>query len=228
LRPIPQASAPATHAASANATGLALGRLAQTGGINIVDTASMIHSLKGTYEFELFPQGGVHWNDVGAALAVSVIVEEINRQAGQEIIPPSRFSYALSGVANTSDRELIDLLNVFLPPLSYRTSKVMFMPSVKCADSPARKLDAAVVGSSFGHLPARMMIEANCLYDLQFYYYATLGRFGGLPYHELQRNLSGADLDRLLDAKVLILEENESFVARMAYVDRLRAIVTRP
>ena len=198
------------------------------GGIDVVDTASLIHSHKGTYEFDLFPQGGVHWNDVGSAFAVSAIVEEIDRQAGREIVPRFRFSYTVSGVTNGSDRELVDLLNVFFPPLGYLTPKVSFAPSVPCADSPARKLEVAIVGSSFGHSLARTMIEAICLHDLQFYYYASLGRFGGPPYHELQRNLSDADLDRLRDAKVLILEENESFVGRAAYVDRLRAIVTRP
>ena len=29
--------------------------------INVVDTASLIHSLRGHYEVELFPQGGAHW-----------------------------------------------------------------------------------------------------------------------------------------------------------------------
>jgi alginate O-acetyltransferase complex protein AlgJ len=198
------------------------------GAINIVDTASLIHSLKGAYEFDLFPQGGVHWNDVGGARAVSAIVEEINRQAGHEIIPPFKFSYTLSGVTSGADRELVDLLNVFFPPLGYQTPKVSFSTSASCADSPARQLDVAIVGSSFGHLPARIMIEANCLRDLQFYYYAFLGRFGGMPYRELQRNLGEADLNRLRDAKVVILEENESFVARPAYVDQLRMIVNRP
>lgn len=204
-----------------------VGTLKQAG-INVVDTASLIHSLKGTYEFDLFPQGGVHWNDVGGALAVSAMVKEINRLAGQEIIPPFKFSYALSGATGGQDRELVDLLNVFFPPLGYLTPKVSFTPSVPCADSPARQLDVAFVGNSFGHLPARIMMEANCLYDLQFYYYATLGRFVGPPYREVQRNLSEADLDRLRDAKVMIVEENESFIARAAYVDQLRAIVNRP
>ena len=40
-------------------------------GIHVVDTASLIHSLKGTYPFDLFPQGGVHRNDVGGARRVS-------------------------------------------------------------------------------------------------------------------------------------------------------------
>jgi len=197
-------------------------------GIDVVDTASLIHSLKGTYEFDLFPQGGVHWNDVGGARAVSAIVEEINRQAGHEIIPPFSFSYTLSGVTSGADRELVDLLNVFFPPLGYQTPKVSFTPSVSCAESQARQLDVAMVGSSFGHLPARIMIEANCLSGFQFYYYAILARFGGLPYRELQKNLSEADFAHVRDAKVMILEENESFIARTGYVDPLRAAVNRP
>ena len=51
-----------------------------------------------------------------------------------------------------------------------------------------------MVGSSFGHLPARIMIEANCLSGFRFYYYAILGRFGGAPYRELQSNLVETEL----------------------------------
>ena len=218
---------PSTPQARAQLLPQFVGALKQ-GGINLVDTASLIHSLKETYEFDLFAEGGVHWNDVGGARAVSAIVEEINRLAGHEIVPPFRFSYALSRVTSGADRELVDLLNVFFPPLGYLTPKVRFSPSVFCADSPARRLDVAMVGSSFGHLPASIMVEANCLSDLQFYYYATLGRFGGVPYRELQRNLNQTELDRWRGVKVMIVEENESFVARTGYVDQLRAVVNRP
>jgi alginate O-acetyltransferase complex protein AlgJ len=199
-------------------------------GINIVDTASLIHSLKGAYPFDLFPQGGVHWNDVGGALAVSAVVDEINRLAGHDIIPPFTFTYTMSGAGNGADRELVDLLNVFFPPLGYQTPKVSFQPSVPCAESPARQLDVAMVASSFGDLTSRIMIKGNCLARLQFYYYATLGRFGGEPYHELQRNLPDSELNVWRNAKVLILEENESFMGsnKIGYVDQLTAVVRRP
>ena len=218
---------PSTPAARARLVPDYVGAL-QQGGIHVVDTASLIHSLKGSYPFDLFPQGGVHWNDVGGARAVSVIVDAVNQQAGREIIPPYQFTYALSGVAGGADRELVDLLNVFFPPLGYQTPKVSFQPEAPCAQSPARDLNVAMVGSSFGHLPARILVEANCLARLQFYYYAILGRFGGTPYRELQRNLSAADLAPLRDAKVVILEENESFVARTGYVDPLRKLLNGP
>jgi hypothetical protein len=198
-------------------------------GIHVIDTASLIHSLKGAYPFELFPQGGVHWNDVGGARAASAVVDEINRLAGQEIIPPFKFTYTMSMPASGADRELVDLLNVFFPPLGYQTPKVNFQPAVPCAQSPARDLDIAMVGSSFAHLPARIMIEANCLERLSVYYYAILGRYGGTPYREQKRNLTDDDLEAWRRAKVMILEANESFLFHaMGYDDRLRAVVNGP
>ena len=202
--------------------------LLKQAGIDVIDTAGLIHSLKGQYEVELFPQGGVHWNDIGGARAVTAIVEGINRQAGRELVPPFTFTYTLSGVTSGVDRELADLLNVFFPPLGYLTPKVKFQPSVSCADDPARTLDAAVVGSSFSHLPGRILIEDNCLSGLNVYYYMRLGRFGGTPYRELQRDLKDADLERLRNVKIMIVEENESFVARTGYVNELRKIVNQP
>ena len=85
-----------------------------------------------------------------------------------------------------------------------------------------------MVGSSFSHLPAGILIAHNCLAQLNLYYYARLGRFGGVPYRELQRNLGEAELRRLRDAKIMILEENEAFAARNGYVDILRDVVTKP
>jgi alginate O-acetyltransferase complex protein AlgJ len=215
---------PSTPAARAQLVPQYVSLLRQAG-IDVVDTASLIHSLKGHYEIGLFPQGGAHWNDLGGALAVTAVVEDINRQAGREMVPPFTFTYTLSGVASGVDRELADLLNVFFPPLSYQTPKVKFQQPEVCADHPAASIDAAIVGSSFSHLPGDILIRNNCLSGLQVYYYMWLGRFGGSPYHELQRDLKDPDLEGLRDAKIMIVEENESFVARSAYVDKLRAIV---
>jgi len=77
-------------------------------------------------------------------------------------------------------------------------------------------------------LLGRILIEHNCLTELNVYYYMHLGRFGGAPYRELQRDLKDADLAHLRDAKIVIVEENESFVARTGYVNELRKIVTTP
>jgi alginate O-acetyltransferase complex protein AlgJ len=196
-------------------------------GINVVDSASLIHSKKGEYEVTLFSEGSEHWDDIGGALAVSAVVEEINRQAGRELVPPFRFTYTLTSAQNKADRELVDLLNVFFPPLGYLTPKLSFDQPASCAVHEAHEIDIAVVGSSFGFLPSQMMVEHNCLSQLAFYYYALLGVFGGQPFHELRKNISDEDFQRVRDARVVVVEENESFVARSSYIDRLLKVVSK-
>lgn len=202
--------------------------LLKQAGVAVVDTATFIHSLKGKYEIELFPQGGSHWNEIGGARVATLIAEEINRQAGQVLAPPFTFTYKISGVTQGVDRELADLLNVFFPPLAYQTPKVTFQPSASCADHPSAKLNVAVVGSSFTHLPAEILARDNCLSALNTYFYLTLSRHGGFPYRRLQSDLTPDDLKPLRDAKILLLEENESFAGASGYVEAFRELLAKP
>ena len=200
--------------------------LKQTG-INVLDLASFIHGLKGTYDIDLFPQGGSHWNDIGGARATALIVEEINRQAGKPLAPPYSFTYTISSATAGVDRELADLLNTIFPTMAYLTPKVNFQPSASCATHPSRSLDVAFVGSSFSHLPAEILARENCLNGLNTYFYLTGGRFGGTPYRKIQADLTENDLDRLRNAEIFILEENESFVGTSTYISRLSEIVSK-
>ena len=199
--------------------------LLRQAGINVIDLATLIHARKGRYTFDLFPKGGVHWNDVGVAEAVSAIVTEINRQAGRELVPPFTYRFTVSKVGGGIDRDLVELLNVFFPPVNYATPKVAFQPSATCADHPAHLIDAAIVGTSFSHLPTEVLIKQNCLSRMKLYYYMTIGEFGGNPYHQIKRYLDDDDLKRLLDSTILIIEENESYIGRSAYIEKLHAIL---
>jgi hypothetical protein len=38
---------------------------------------------------------------------------------------------------------------------------VKFRPAAPCANAPARSLDTAIVGSSFSHLPGKILVEDN-------------------------------------------------------------------
>ncbi len=60
---------PSTPAARAQLLPAYVGAL-RAGGIDVLDAASLIHAAKGKYPFDLFPEGGEHWNEVGGALAV--------------------------------------------------------------------------------------------------------------------------------------------------------------
>ena len=85
----------------------------------------------------------------------------------------------------------------------------------------------SITVSDMSDVPAGILIEHNCLYALNLYYYARLGRFGGVPYRELQRNLGEGDLAALRNVKLMIIEENEFLIGRSNYIDEMLRIVGR-
>src|SRR5439155_17459430 len=129
------------------------------------------------YDVPLFPQGGVHWNKLGAGLAGQAVLGEINRQAGRVIVPPFGFSYTIAKAPEGMDRDLADLMNVFFPPLTYRTPDVAFQPSPPCEQNPARNVSTVMVGDSFSDLLGEILVSAACMSDLKNYRYLRLARF---------------------------------------------------
>ena len=117
---------------------------------------------------------------------------------------------------------------MFFPPLAYLTPKVKYTTSPPCADQPARKLEIAIVGSQLHPSARRYFDRAQLpLARLNFYYYARLGRFGGVPYRELQRSLGDNDLAALGNVNFMIIEENEFLIGRSSYVDEVLRVVGR-
>jgi len=57
---------------------------------------------------------------------------------------------------------------------------------------------------------------------------STHSRFGGVPFRRLQNELKDNDLAPLRDAKIMIVEENESFAGTSGYIEALREFLARP
>ncbi len=189
-------------------------------GITVVDAASLVHRRQDKYDVPLFPQGGVHWNRLGAGMAGQAVLDEINRQAGRALVPPFAFTYTIAKAPEGMDRDLADLMNVFFPPLTYRTPEVTFQPSISCEQSPARDLKAVIVGDSFSDLLGEILNSAACMSGLKNYRYLRLARF-----RNAVDGLSPQDLQPILDADVAILEENEAWVSGGAFSAELHDLV---
>ncbi len=179
----------------------------KTAGVNVIDAATLTHSMKSKYEFGMFPQGGVHWNQLAVAYAANVVIEEINRQRKTSPIAPLKWTFTVSTNATGEDRDLLDLLNILLPRPEYKVPIVRYEPR-QCG--PEAKLDIAVVGGSFIHALSETLAKSACLQGLKGYNYLYGGLRGGPNYAVLKRRLSPAEIAPIADADVLILEENES------------------
>ncbi len=183
-------------------------RMLREVGINVVDTATLAHSLKGNYQIDLFPVGGVHWNSIGAAHAANALIEEINRQGFRPPLPKLVWSYQLSEVARGIDRDLLDLINVLIPNPRYPTARV----SYERAPCPPADREAAVatIGGSFTPTVAQVLLRNACLPGLRNYNYLYYGLRGGEAFRVLQHRLTREDILPLREADIVILEENES------------------
>jgi hypothetical protein len=176
-------------------------------GVNVVDGATLTHSMKGRYDFGMFPQGGVHWNQLAVAYAANAVIEEINRQRKTRAIAPLEWTYKVSSNATGEDRDLLDLLNILLPQPDYTVPIVNYAPR-QCG--PEAKLDVAVIGGSFVHTLSETLARAACLHGLKSYNYLYSGLRGGPEYKILKGRMTREDIVPIGNADIVILEENES------------------
>jgi len=194
-------------------------------GIAVVDTATPTYARQHGDPVAPFAKGGIHWNDLAMARAARQIVEAVNAQAGRELVPGFDFTAAISRPPASRDRDLADLANLLASAVDDPTPKLAFTHP-PCTDQPARTLDAAIVGGSFMDAVGEVLTAQACLARLNQYFYLKLGRYGGAPRELRQADLSDADLARLREVGLMLLEENESSIGRQGYLPLLHRIVT--
>jgi hypothetical protein len=200
--------------------------LLRESGINVVDAASMTHSLKGRYDIDIFPEGGVHWNRLGSAHAADAVLAELNRLSGRPIVPRLSWTYEVAAQATGTDRDLVDLLNLFRPNVRYPTVNVHYAPTGPCEQWPGARMAVAIVGGSFVFGLADALVGPGCLNALEGYNYLYRGRYGGADYSLQQPHVGPDDISRLREVDILILEENESLITdRKGHGDELHRVL---
>jgi hypothetical protein len=184
--------------------------------IAVVDSASLIHGLKDQYrDVGLFPRGGVHWNALGIAHAAQALVEEINREAGRQIVPEIKWSYVITRNPMGADRDMVELMNLLRPPVDYPVPEVKFQPATPCTESPAPSLKVVIVGNSFSSSLPQVLVPGACLEHLEYYFYLAK-RYIGYPLKEIP--MTAADTKAIRDADVVILEQNETYFGDGGYI----------
>jgi len=192
-------------------------------GIVTLDTATMIRDARSAYPVDLFARGATHWNELGAGIATRAIVDAVNAQLTGKQLQSFDLTYTMSNEPVGSDRDLVNLLTLVFPPVSYSVPKLTLGNT--CPQEPTSS-GFAIVGTSFMHIPADLLARESCMPDLKFYFYLRRGLFGGAPHRFYKWDLEPAELTPLRDAKVMVLEENESNIARSGYPPVLRDLLT--
>ena len=200
-------------------------KMLDDGGLRVVDGASITHGLRGRYDVDLFPLGGVHWNQLGVVHAADALLEHINRRAGREIAPRLKWTYEVTDRPTGTDTDLFDVANVLFARPRYPVPKLSFVPQKPCSEWPVSRLKVVLIGGSFIHDVARILIPQGCLQGLLSYSYLVGTVRGGDDYQPVRERMSGEDLNFLRDADMVILEENEATLPGAGHAVKFRAII---
>lgn len=184
-----------------------LARLLDMNKIAYVNGSDLMLTASKQYGVAMFPQGGIHWNKLGASVAANAIIDRINH-AGDIHLNPLRFNYVMTKKPNGSDSDLLSLLNVMHPNSRYDVPKIKF----DHVPSSSKPIMTAMIGSSFSTLLMDIFLESKTFQKISFYRYFKLDRTdyeeNKIPtIHPVDVNLADA-MTSILSNDVIILEEN--------------------
>lgn len=172
-------------------------------GVHWVDGRAVLEAQRGELGYEFFPRNGIHWNQLGVALAARAFGEELNRQGVST--PDLTWDVAEAPDETGLDRDLSGLLNLRRPPKGWKA------PAVTPHPVGAGQLTMAAVNDSFFDPLALFLNQAKVVGRAQNYGYLTLApveyRDGGA--HALTATPPTV-LKALMAADIVVLEQVES------------------
>lgn len=196
--------------------------------VPFVDSSELFAREKSAYKIDLFPRGGIHWNLLGAALTLRQASDILEGQGGP-LLGGYDFDWSEDDLAKGTDRDLLDLLNLFWPDDAYPTAAL----SRKAAGASCpRTPHLLLVGDSFLREVIVAAAVAPCPPEIDYWFYVrddaggiSLTRFLTAPGEIGNGARLSADLRLLPEsfawADAVVLEENESNIGNNRQVGNL-------
>lgn len=196
-------------------------------GLRFVDSPALLEARRRDYEIDFFPRGGTHWNLLGAALATREAARLIGEEAG---LGRFEFEWRRGDVAEGTDRDLLDLLNLLWPDPHYPVAAIVRAPGAERGCGRAPRLLA--LGGSFVREIIVSLAQAPCPPEIDYWFSMRLANddFDLVRYHtEPGETGNGerrpADLSQLRAsaeaADAILLEENEANIGTLSQVENL-------
>ena len=178
-------------------------------GVHVADTTAAMTAAHAAYPFRLFPMGGAHWDSVGAALSMQVVMAELHRLVPNGGFLPYSFTWYMIRHPFGLDVDLSNLLNLIWPFPTAPVPVIEVQPSSPPKPCPDTKV--VVVGGSFGHALLETLLEATCNPPaVEFEYWRTYTISWSKAGPLLRYGVDEAQRSRdILAADVLVYEENE-------------------
>lgn len=176
-------------------------------GIHVADAAAAVYAARESAPMRLFPQGGTHWNRLGAAIGAQTLVVAINAQ--RKLMTPFTFSVTEAMTPDVNDRDLYTILNLMQRDIRYPVPVLGYQRAEPAGACPPPARITEVTGS-FGFEVNYALMEAPCppKISMWFYWESKHFTFPPRPGDTLAVNPAERTED-LRAAQVIVLEENE-------------------
>jgi alginate O-acetyltransferase complex protein AlgJ len=178
-------------------------------GVHFVDTASDLVAAREKFGISMFPRGGIHWNSLATALATQKVIAAVNAQRPEPLLATFSFTWRISYTPHETDRDLLDLMNLRHPDTHYPVPELAYRSDP--LPGACHPVEITEVGGSFLDGLNATLQKLACPPDVTdwFYWDNKLMHYANdhrdiLPIDAQARRRS------LLDADVVILEENEA------------------
>ena len=178
-------------------------------GVHFVDTASDLAATREEYGISMFPRGGIHWNSLAAALGTQTLIAAVNAQQRGAILAELSFTWRVSYHPRGLDRDMVDILNMPFPDLHYAVPELTYRSNAGAAGCNAIRITEVSGSFIFGINDALQKLA--CPPDITEWFYWD---WNLMHYANNQQDVLPIDAQArrrsLLDADVVILEENEA------------------
>ncbi|MEC0264325.1 alginate O-acetyltransferase AlgX-related protein [Paenibacillus anseongense] len=179
--------------------------------IQYIDGHSITESEKKSSGYDMFPRGGTHWNYLGAYYTTKALVEKIENLTGKSLIDFNLNKIELLEPKGT-DRDLADLLNLWIPPINYTSPKPIISVD---KNSGEFKPSILIEGGSFSNQIIDTLSNINMFRMLDFYfYYNSHNQYKMGEEAKYLGQISQVDWKNdVLNHDVIIVEMNEQYIA---------------
>jgi len=175
--------------------------------INYVDGQRTTLEQKQQSSYPLFPQGGIHWNYLGAFYSTAALISKIESLSDKKLKHITLESVEVDDNPQGSDRDFVDLLNLMYPPAHYLVPH----PILKVTLQDYRP-KFAIVGGSFVGAPLELLSQSKVFSLVDYYIYYKVG-FLTIPRNQAREYaFKSKQLNwrrEFLTKNIIVLEINE-------------------
>ena len=186
-------------------------------GVKYVDATSGIDAIRPKYGYDPFPAGGIHWTELAAYPPALEIIRKINARKGKTIIEPFDITVSRTPRAMGSDRDYVELLNLYWEPRSGDLAKISVVGDVptRCPETVSL---VAVAGSFFDNL-GRNLSMAPCPPKLSLLAYFIIHT---AHFQNGEMIVDKApDYSLLMSSDVVLVEENAGMFLKTTHIAAL-------